>query len=173
MVWFVIFFPVLAALATVFIRKRGERALGLWSVIATGVTLLGLILAIVFGYGGTYTLPVVQLTVALDGFRSLYGLVVCFMWFIAAMLSPQYFRHHHHLGRYYFFFLFCLGTTVGVFLSAHLYTTFLFFEMMSLGSYVWVVQEETEGADWIPNADLYGLPVCCAAAGCTVPSARR
>ncbi len=146
MVWFVIFFPVLAALATVFIRKRGERALGLWSVIATGVTLLGLILAIVFGYGGTYTLPVVQLTVALDGFRSLYGLVVCFMWFIAAMLSPQYFRHHHNLGRYYFFFLLCLGTTAGVFLSAHLYTTFLFFELMSLGSYVWVVQEETEGA---------------------------
>ena len=146
MVWFVIFFPVLAALATVFIRKKGETALGYWSVIATGVTLLGLILAIVFGYGGTYTLPVVHLTVTLDGFRCLYGLVVCFMWFIAAMLSPQYFRHHHNLGRYYFFFLLCLSSTVGVFLSSHLYTTFLFFEMMSLGSYVWVAQEETEGA---------------------------
>ena len=146
MVWFVIFFPVLAALATTLIRKKGERALGLWSVIATGVTLLALILAIVFGYGGTYTLPVVHLTVTLDGFRCLYGLVVCFMWFIAAMLSPQYFRHHHHLGRYYFFFLLCLSSTVGVFLSSHLYTTFLFFEMMSLGSYVWVAQEETEGA---------------------------
>ena len=146
MVWFVIFFPVLAALATVLIRKKGERALGLWSVIATGITLLGLILAIVTGYGGTYTLPVVHLTVTLDGFRCLYGLVVCFMWFIAAMLSPQYFRHHHNLGRYYFFFLLCLSSTVGVFLSAHLYTTFLFFEMMSLGSYVWVAQEETEGA---------------------------
>ena len=33
-----------------------------------------------------------------------------------------------------------------MFLSADLYTTFLFFELMSLGSYVWVVQEETEGA---------------------------
>ena len=97
MVWFVMLFPVLAALATVLIRKRGERALGLWSVIATGLTLLSLILAIVTGYGNTYTLPVVHLTVALDGFRCLYGLVVCFMWFIAAMLSPQYFRHHHHL----------------------------------------------------------------------------
>ena len=38
MVWFVIFFPVLAALATVYLAKRGEKALGLWAVIATGAT---------------------------------------------------------------------------------------------------------------------------------------
>ena len=146
MVWFVIFFPVLAALATVYLSKRGEKALGLWAVIATGATLLGMIIAAVSGFGGVYTLPIVHLTVALDGFRCLYGIVVCFMWFVAAMLSPQYFRHHHNLGRYYFFFLLCLSSTVGVFLSAHLYTTFMFFEMMSIGSYVWVAQEETEGA---------------------------
>jgi len=146
MVWFVMFFPVLAALATVYLAKRGGKALGLWAVIATGATLLGMIIAAVSGFGGVYTLPIVHLTVALDGFRCLYGIVVCFMWFVAAMLSPQYFRHHHNLGRYYFFFLLCLSSTVGVFLSAHLYTTFMFFEMMSIGSYVWVAQEETEGA---------------------------
>lgn len=146
MVWFVIFFPVLAALATVFLAKGGERTLGLWSVIATGATLLSMIIAAISGFGGVYTLPIVHLTVALDGFRCLYGIVVAFMWFVAAMLSPQYFRHHHNLGRYYFFFLLCLSSTIGVFLSAHLYTTFLFFEMMSIGSYVWVAQEETEGA---------------------------
>ena len=105
MVWFVIFFPVLAALATVYLSKRGEKALGLWAVIATGATLLGMIIAAVSGFGGVYTLPILHLTVALDGFRCLYGIVVCFMWFVAAMLSPQYFRHHHNLGRYYFFFL--------------------------------------------------------------------
>ena len=62
------------------------------------------------------------------------------------MLTPQYFRGHHHLRRYYFFFLICLSFTLGVFLSADLKTTFLFFELMSLGSYVWVVQEETPEA---------------------------
>ncbi len=146
MVWFVIFFPALAALATVFLAKRGEKALGLWSVIATGATLLAMIIAAISGFGGVYTLPILHLTVALDGFRCLYGIVVAFMWFVAAMLSPQYFRHHHNLGRYYFFFLLCLSSTMGVFLSAHLYTTFMFFEMMSIGSYVWVAQEETESA---------------------------
>ena len=53
------------------------------------------------------------------------------MWFVSALLTPQYFRGHHHLRRYHFFFLLCLSFTMGVFLSADLYTTFLFFELMS------------------------------------------
>ena len=36
--------------------------------------------------------------------------------------------------------------TLGVFLAADLFTLFIFFEVMSLSSYVWVVQEETEDA---------------------------
>jgi len=39
-----------------------------------------------------------------------------------------------------------LGSIMGVFLSGDLYTTFIFFEMMSLFSYVMVVQDETREA---------------------------
>ena len=35
---------------------------------------------------------------------------------------------------------------MGVFLAADLFTLFVFFEMMSFTSYVWVVQNETEEA---------------------------
>lgn len=106
--------------------------------------------------------PVVGLSFTFGGFQRLYGLVVCFMWLICAMLSPQYFRGHRHLRRYYFFFLICLSFTLGVFLSADLKTTFLFFELMSLGSYVWVVQEETPealeaGKTYLTIAVLGGL----------------
>ena len=84
------------------------------------------------------------------------------MWFVSALLTPQYFRGHHHLRRYHFFFLLCLSFTMGVFLSADLKTTFLFFELMSLGSYVWVVQEETPealeaGKTYLTIAVLGGL----------------
>ena len=66
------------------------------------------------------------------------------------------------LRWYYFFFLICLSFTLGVFLSADLKTTFLFFELMSLGSYVWVVQEETPealdaGKTYLTIAVLGGL----------------
>lgn len=144
MVYFVVFFPVVAALLVPAWKRDEQR--GLWAVAATGITLAAMVLLAVTGFGSVFTLPVLRLTFTVDGFRAIYGTIVCFMWFVSAMLSPQYFLHHHYLRRYYFFFLVGLSSTVGVFLSADLYTTFLFFEMMSLGSYVWVVQEETEGA---------------------------
>ncbi|MCC8044930.1 MAG: complex I subunit 5 family protein [Clostridiales bacterium] len=55
--------------------------------------------------------------------------------------------------RFYVFFLLTLGATMGVFLSEDLYTTFIFFEMMSFTSYVWVAHEENNAA--LRAADTY------------------
>lgn len=81
-----------------------------------------------------------------DGFRSLYASVAAFMWMMTGLFSREYMAHEHNRNRYYFFNLMTLGATLGVFLSDDLYTTFIFFEIMSLTSYVWVAQEETPGA---------------------------
>ena len=93
----------------------------------------------------TLTIPKVcgfGLSFALDGFRVIYGCVAAFMWMMAAALSKEYFTHHKNRNRFYLFLLWTLGATMGVFLSADLYTTFIFFEIMSFTSYVWVAQEE-------------------------------
>ncbi|MBQ9943699.1 MAG: sodium:proton antiporter [Clostridia bacterium] len=81
-----------------------------------------------------------------DGFRSLYALIAAFMWMMTGLFSPEYFAHHHKRNRYYFFNLLTLSATLGVLFSDNLYTTFIFFEIMSLASYVWVAQEETPSA---------------------------
>ena len=81
-----------------------------------------------------------------DGFRALYACVAAFMWMMSGLFSREYFAHYRNRNRYYFFNLMTLGATLGVFLSDDLYTTFIFFEIMSLTSYVWVAQEETAGA---------------------------
>jgi hydrogenase-4 component B len=80
----------------------------------------------------------------MDGFRAVYCLVATFMWFMTLLFSKQYFEHYHNRNRYYLFMLLTLGATIGVFLSSDLFTTFIFFEMMSLTSYVWVVHDEEE-----------------------------
>ena len=82
------------------------------------------------------------LSFTLDGFRLIYGAVACLMWMMTTILSRQYFAHHHNRNRFYMFLLLTFGATMGVFLSADLYTTFIFFEIMSFTSYVWVAQEE-------------------------------
>ena len=82
----------------------------------------------------------------IDGFRFIYTELAVFMWAMCSLASKRYFLHHKNTNRYYFFWLVTLGATIGVFLSADLVTAFLFFEIMSFASYVFVAQEETKEA---------------------------
>ncbi|MBR0079904.1 MAG: hypothetical protein IJP69_05970 [Synergistaceae bacterium] len=83
---------------------------------------------------------------SLDGFRYVYSVIISFMWAVTTIFSRDYLRHHRNRNRYYLYVLMTLGAIMGVFLSADLFTTFIFFEMMSLFSYIMVVQEETPEA---------------------------
>lgn len=81
-----------------------------------------------------------------DGFRTIYAMIAAFMWMVTGLFSPEYFAHYRNRNRYYLFQLITLGATEAIFLSADLYTTFVFFEIMSLCSYVWVAQDEKPGS---------------------------
>lgn len=90
-----------------------------------------------FGLGLSFTL---------DGFRELYIGLCILAWALSLFFAPRYMAHDEHKKRFYVFSIITLLSTVGVFLSADLFTLFLFFEIMSLASYVWVAQEENEKA---------------------------
>lgn len=81
-----------------------------------------------------------------DGFRVLYACVATFMWLMTMTFSVEYMAHYRNKVRYYAFSLLTYLATVGVFLSADLFTTFVFFEIMSFTSYVWVVQDEKKAS---------------------------
>jgi len=78
----------------------------------------------------------------LDGFRLVYLCIAVLMWTVSGVFSKEYMAHYEKKGRYYVFFWATFLATVGVFLSADLYTTFIFFEIMSFTSYVWVAFDE-------------------------------
>ena len=80
------------------------------------------------------------------GFHSLMAFLTATGWLAATVLSKEYFVHVRNQNRYYMFWLLTLGATMGVFLSADLYSTFIFFEIMSFTSYVFVVQTEEKEA---------------------------
>lgn len=83
----------------------------------------------------------------LDGFRALYACVAAVMWLMTSLFSKEYFsQRYRNRNRYYFFILLTLGATMGVMLSANFFTTFIFFEMMSLCSYPWVAHDEKPSA---------------------------
>ncbi len=142
------FGPMLMALLVACIGRRLPRLRDALLVL-TAFAALGVSVYLALNGGAAFTLPGfcgLGLTLKADGFRSLYAAVASFMWAMTGLFVPQYMGHGHAKTRYAFFTLLTLGATLGVFLSDDLYTTFIFFEVMSFTSYCWVAHEETPGA---------------------------
>lgn len=147
-----VFMPMAAAIIVFAVGKLNK---GLRDILAGLFTIIEVLMLVYFGYISLMSGDIVStipgicqmgMSFKLDGFRLLYGMIAAFMWMMTTLFSPEYFAHHHNRSRYYFFVLMTLGATVGVFLSADLFTTFICFEIMSFTSYAWVAQEETKEA---------------------------
>ena len=82
----------------------------------------------------------------IDGFRVIFAVMTAYMWMMTTLFSREYLSHSAHTGRYYRFLLITLAAMLGVFLSDDLFTTFVFFEIMSMASYVCVIHEEKKDA---------------------------
>ena len=146
----IVFFPIAAAFLSYLLGRKTKtgRDLFVWSAVGIEFVLSLLLFAArvedvlvtvpgVCGFGLNFTV---------DGFRSIYAVIAALMWLVTGLFSPEYFAHYRNRNRYYLFLLVTLGATEAVFLSADLYTTFIFFEIMSLCSYVWVAQDEKTGS---------------------------
>lgn len=147
--------PFAGAFAVVFIMhawKRREGPAGVLAIItAAAEFVLALANAVLVLSGREFIYDIKDfmsfgLHFQMDSFRAVYLVIITFMWLAAVVFSPEYMKHHENKGRYYFFTFLTLSATAGVFLSADLMTMFLFFELMSFTSYVWVAQEETKEA---------------------------
>lgn len=170
MITSIVFLPMIAAFLNYGIGRKHKDGRNYFADIITGVTFVlcaTLTIHVMTGAatGVDVTIPYIcgmGIQFTLDGFRALYGTVAAFMWFMTTLFSREYFGHYRNRNRYYLFLLLTLGATEGVFFSADFFTTFLFFEIMSFTSYVWVVHDERPeslraGATYLAVAVLGGL----------------
>lgn len=134
-----VFFPIIMGLANFFVSKKFPQVREVIAI-ATSLIELGLMAYVVCVYPISNTF--LGMSFEADGFRSIYALIACFMWMCTIVFSKEYMHHYANKDRYYLFYLLTLGATVGVFLSSNLWTTFMFFEMMSLTSFVLVIHDE-------------------------------
>lgn len=167
-----IFLPMLAALLSYGIGRKNKNMRNIFADVTTGVTfiLCGMLAAQTLAGTTGSSQPVIEIPYVCgmglhftsDGFRALYGTIAAFMWFMTTLFSKEYFGHYRNRNRYYLFLLLTLGATEGVFFSADFFTTFVFFEIMSFTSYVWVVHDEKPeslraGATYLAVAVMGGL----------------
>lgn len=68
------------------------------------------------------------------------------LWLLATIYSRPYLKGRENQKRYYAFLELTLVGALGVYLTGELFSLFLFFEILSLASFVLVIQNETEEA---------------------------
>ena len=146
-IYLLVFMPMVAALVSYLIGRKSKKGRDFFVKFITILEFCLAIKLLIDGNGLDGMLVYVPeicgmgLTFTVDGFRVLYTAIACFMWMCTGVFSEEYFAHYRNRSRYYLFQLLTLGATTGIFLSADLYTTFIFFEVMSISSYVWVAQD--------------------------------
>lgn len=168
LIYLLVFMPMVGALVSYLIGRKSKKGRDAFvNVIAITEFVLALFLVIHTGSVADEVATIsdvcgMGLSFTADGFRTIYGMIAAFMWMMTVVCSTEYFQHYRNRNRYYLFQMITLGATQAIFLSADLYTTFIFFEIMSLASYVWVAQDEKKeslraGATYLAVAIIGGL----------------
>ena len=151
--FFLICFPMVSAPVSCIIGKKNEKFRDYFAVFVTALTFTVALLTLYSVYGDEHP-PVFKwegfigyrMHLTMDGLRGVYAVVTAFMWLVTTVFSREYFAHYRNRNRYYLFSLLTFGSTMGVFLSGDLITTFVFFEIMSFTSYVLVIHDESPAA---------------------------
>jgi len=142
---FLVFFPFLGAVISYIIGRSNKGARDIWCWILSAVIFIASLMLI--GKETVYSLRGfcgLGLSFAADGFGVILAVLTGAIWLITTIFSKEYMAAERNRNRYYFFVFLTLGATMGIFLSADLFTTFIFFEIMSFTSFVLVMHDEED-----------------------------
>ncbi len=149
----VILFPIIMTPVIMLAGGRSEKLRNVLAVATSAITAL-LVMTLypvavrgdVIQYTLFEVLPNLEISIRLDILSFSLALLASFIWFLCTIYSLDYMAEDHGGSRYYAVLIFTLGSCLGIFLAGDFFTLFVFFELMSLISYILVVHEETEQA---------------------------
>lgn len=151
-IWSVMF-PVFMSVIILIAGRNSEKmrnGLSVATAVVTFLSVAALYPVITSGEIISYTLfdilPGLGVTVRVDILSFCLAAISSFVWMLVSIYSIDYMSHEHGQNRYFPIFIFTLGSTLGIFMAGDLFTLFIFFELMSLISYVLVIHEETSEA---------------------------
>lgn len=154
--------PLLAVsvslIAAFLIALTGERARNLrefWTILASVVKfgiVISMVPLILEGNVIEYTLVSItqglELKFRVDALGIFFAITASFLWIITSFYSIGYVRalHEHAQTRYFACFAIALSATMGVAFSGNMFTTFLFYEIITLCTFPLVAHKETPEA---------------------------
>ncbi|MEW5784350.1 MAG: proton-conducting transporter membrane subunit [Bacillota bacterium] len=96
-----------------------------------------------------------SLTFRVDGLGLLVAAAAAFVWLAATIYALSYMSHELNQVRFYIFLSLTFAGTMGVPMSGDFLSLLVFFEIMTLASYVLVIHTQTEEAIRAGNLYLY------------------
>lgn len=152
--------PLLGGITVWLVQRKVNKRLGLVNLAFTALSLIALVWAW-FGYGGQdvkVSLPdflYIGLEFELNSLTVFFALLFACAWAAASIYSIKYMDHEQSAARFYSFLQLTLTGCLGVVLAADLITLFLFFEMMTICSWVLVIHKEDKAAMDAGNLYLF------------------
>ncbi len=149
----IIFFPMAMTLIIYYVEQFSEKLRNALAVLTSVITFLSVVALYPFIMGGDiieYTLFEIianlGISIRVDILSYCLALIASFVWMLVTIYSLDYMAHEHAVNRYYPTLIVTLGSCLGIFMAGDLFTLFVFFELMSLISYILVVHEESPEA---------------------------
>ncbi len=95
-----------------------------------------------------------------DGFRLMYFVVSLLVFVICTLYATDHLKEDKKKKRFYISWVVTFLSTVGVLFAGDLFTCFMFFEIMSFASSIWVFQRETAESDYAGRVYLRISVIC-------------
>lgn len=124
--------------------------------LTTAVVNFGLVLWMYFRFQGGETIAVtladfgegLEIAFRVDALGILFALVASSLWIVNTLYSIGYMRAHneHKQTRFYACFALAIAAVMGGAFSANLLSLFIFYELLTLGTYPLVIHAETDKA---------------------------
>ncbi len=86
------------------------------------------------------------LYLAVTRMDSIFAILITGIWFLSTVYAKKYMAGDKFQNRFYFGWLITLGGTLGTIFSGDLFTLFVFFEIMSITSYLLIVHNQDKEA---------------------------
>lgn len=139
--------PLLAGIGLYFLKDNWEYARKAISLIVSLFSLAGVVSMLPLVLNGTVCYDLINfmqlgLFFKVDLIGWIFALLITLVWFMATIFSFTYMDFEHNRRRYYSVLIFTLGATLGVILAGDFFTLFLFFELMTLSSFILVIHEQ-------------------------------
>lgn len=154
---FLVFFPMLMAVVIYCRAFKSEKANNFIIIFTTVAELAGV--CVLYGFSKSeVTLDFFcsfGITFTFGSFRTVMATITTFVWLAGMLFARDWFDSVENNKRFYAFALLVLGATLGVFFSKDFMTMFMFFEIMSLTSYVWVAHAEDDASKKAAPTYLY------------------